>query len=50
LPKRRLTAYIDEELFKRFIEKVFNKYGKTSGGAISSAVRESITLWLKEEK
>lgn len=45
--KVKINGYVDEELWRRFLEKVFEKYGRTSGGAISSTLEEAIRMYLK---
>jgi hypothetical protein len=42
MKKRRTTIYIDDEVWKEFMEYLIKKHGKTHGGIISQEVENAI--------
>jgi len=48
--KVKINAYIKPEVQKKFMKKVFQENGKTSGGAISSTVEKALTDYTNKKK
>ena len=46
--KIKVNGYIREDLWNRFLERVFGEHGRTSGGAISSTLEDAISLYLEQ--
>jgi len=46
----RVQFYVDKDIRDDFYKAIFNKFGKTSGGAVSEAGAEAIRLWIKLKK
>jgi len=47
--KVKINGYVSPEIWERFIKLVFEKNGRTSGGAISSTIEDAITKYLELE-
>lgn len=45
---KRIQFYVSDELFDRFYQAVYDRFKRTSGGAISKAGEEAIKLWLEK--
>jgi hypothetical protein len=43
------TVSIEEKVWQDFMKKVFEKYGRTSGGVVGHSLEEAIVLWLKQK-
>jgi len=53
MTKRKVTTYIDEELWKEFVELSISRSMKEEGsayGAIAKAMEEAIRDWIKKRK
>jgi hypothetical protein len=50
LTKRRTTIYIDDDVWKGFIEYLVEKHGKTHGGIISEEIQNAIKLMIGKGK
>ena len=46
----RIQFYVNMELKKEFYRQVIDKFGRTSGGAISEAGVEALKIWIGTEK
>lgn len=46
----RIQFYVNKELKKGFYRQVTDKFGRTSGGAISEAGAEALKMWIETEK
>jgi len=46
--KIKINGYLREDLWNRFMERVFEEHGRTSGGAISSTLEDAISLYLEQ--
>jgi len=46
--KIKINGYLREDLWNRFLERVFEEHGRTSGGAISSTLEDAISLYLEQ--
>jgi len=46
--KIKVNGYLREDLWNRFLERVFEEHGRTSGGAISSTLEDAISLYLEQ--
>jgi hypothetical protein len=46
----RVQFYVDKDIRNDFYKAIFDKFGKTSGGAVSEAGTEAIRLWIKLTK
>jgi len=44
----RIQFYVDESTRDAFYQVVFQKFGKTSGGAVSEAGAEALKDWIKK--
>jgi len=48
MEKRRVTIYVNENIWKEFLKKLIEKRGRAAGGAISQEVENAIKKWLKD--
>ncbi|MBI2583484.1 MAG: hypothetical protein HYW25_02355 [Candidatus Aenigmarchaeota archaeon] len=48
MEKRKVTVYINEMVWRRFLQKVLAKHGRAAGGAISEEVERSIKTQMKK--
>ena len=46
----RVQFYVYKDIRDDFYKAIFDKFGKTSGGAVSEAGTEAIELWIKRTK
>ena len=46
--KRRTTIYIDDKVWKSFMQYLITKHGKTHGGVISEEVENAIKLLIEK--
>ena len=49
MTKRRTTVYIDDDIWKSFMEYLVEVHGKTHGGIISEEVQNAIKLLIAKE-
>ncbi len=45
--KRKVTVYIDGNVWKKFLRKVLDKRGMAAGGAISEEVESAIKKYIR---
>lgn len=50
MKKRKVTVYINENVWMNFLREILEKHGKAAGGAISQEVENAIKKWLKKNK
>ena len=50
MTKRRTTIYIDDDVWKGFMEYLVKKHGKTHGGIISEEIQNSIKIMISKSK
>ena len=48
MEKRKVTVYIDEKIWRRFLSRVLKKHGRAAGGAISQEVELAIKARLRK--
>ena len=48
MEKRRITIYVNENIWREFLKKLIERRGRAAGGAISEEVENAIKKWLKE--
>jgi len=46
--KIKINGYVRKDLWNRFMERIFEEKGRTSGGAISSTLEDAISLYLEQ--
>jgi hypothetical protein len=49
MTKRRTTVYIDDDIWKAFMEYLVKVHGKTHGGIISEEIQNAIKLLIEKE-
>lgn len=47
--KVKINGYVDGEVWKRFLRTIFEKHGRTSGGAISLTIEDALRTYLESE-
>ena len=50
MKKRKVTIYIHENVWKKFLKELIDKRGKAAGGAISQEVENAIRQWIINQK
>lgn len=49
-PKKKLTIYLEDDVWKRFLDRVYERNGRTHGGVLSQEIKDAIEVWLSEPR
>ena len=47
-PKKKVTIYLEADVWKRFLDKVYERNGRTHGGVLSQEMQDAVEVWLSE--